>query len=62
MARAKMMSTEDIENLIEQKLLEMLGDPDSGLHLKKEFKFKLKQRLRKSSSNIPHEEVLKKFA
>jgi len=56
------MSIDDLEQLIEHKLLEILGDPDSGLQLKKEFKIKLKQRLRKPSKRISHEEVLKRFA
>ncbi len=62
MAKAKDMSVEDIEQLIEHKVLEMLGDPDSGLELKKEFKAKLEQRLKKPSKRIAHEEVLKRFA
>ncbi len=64
MAKAKIkdMSVDDLEQLIEHKLLEILGDPDSGLQLKKEFKIKLKQRLRKPSKRISHDEVLKRFA
>lgn len=62
MARAKTMTADDIEQLVEQKLLEIIGDPDSGLHLKKEFKVKLEQRLKKPSKRISHEEVLKRFA
>ena len=62
MARAKALTTDDIEQLIEQKLLEIIGDPDSGLHLKREFKAKLEQRLKKPSKRISHEEVLKRFA
>lgn len=64
MAKVKIkdMSIDDLEQLIEHKLLEILGDPDSGLQLKKEFKIKLKQRLRKPSKRISHEEVLKRFA
>ncbi len=62
MARAKAMTADDIEQLVEQKLLEMIGDPDSGLHLKKEFKTKLEQRLKKPSKRISHDEVLKRFA
>jgi len=60
--KIKDMSIDDLEQLIEHKLLEILGDPDSGLQLKKEFKIKLKQRLRKPSKRISHEEVLKRFA
>ncbi|MEW6108866.1 MAG: hypothetical protein AB1632_06845 [Nitrospirota bacterium] len=62
MPRAKAMTAEEIEQLVEQKLLEIIGDPDSGLHLKKEFKTKLEQRLKKPSKRIPHEEVMKRFA
>jgi hypothetical protein len=62
MERAKTMTADDIEQLVEQKLLEIIGDPDSGLHLKKEFKSKLEQRLKKPSKRISHEEVLKRFA
>lgn len=61
MARAKVMTANEIEQLIEQKLFEIIGDPDSGLHLKREFKAKLEQRLKKPSKRIPHEEVLKRF-
>lgn len=43
------MIIEELEQLIEQKLFEILGDPDSGLQLREEFKTKLEQRLRKSS-------------
>ena len=64
MAKVKIkdMSVDDLEQLIEHKLLEILGDPDSGLHLNKGFKRKLEQRLQKSSKRISHEEVLKRFA
>lgn len=62
MARAKAMTADDIEQLVEQKLLEIIGDIDSGLHLKKEFKAKLERRLKKPSKRISHEEVLKRFA
>ncbi len=62
MAKVKDISIEDIEQLIEHKVLEMLGDPDLGLQLKKEFKTKLEQRLKKPSKRISHREVLKRFA
>lgn len=62
MAKTKELSVEDIEHLIENKVLEMLGDPDSGLQLKKEFKAKLEQRLKKPSRRIPHEEAMRRFA
>lgn len=62
MAKAKAMTADDVEQLIEQKLLEIIGDPDSGLHLKKEFKASLQQRLKKPTKRISHEEVLRRFA
>ncbi len=62
MAKVKDMTVEDLEQLIEYKLIEILGDPDSGLQLKEKFKAKLEQRLKKPSMRTPHEEVLKRFA
>lgn len=62
MAKTKEISFEDIEHLIENKVLEMLGDPDSGLQLKKEFKARLEQRLKKPSRRILHEEAMRRFA
>ncbi len=64
MAKVKIkdMSVDDLEQLIEHKLLEILGDPDVGLQLKKGFKRKLEQRLKKASKRISHAEVLKRFA
>ncbi len=61
MPEAQYLSRDDLEYLIEQKILELLGDPDSGLELRNDFKKKLKDRLRKPSKKIPHEEVLKIF-
>ncbi|MDP3298293.1 MAG: hypothetical protein Q8N09_12040 [Thermodesulfovibrionia bacterium] len=62
MAKVKEMSVDDIEQIVEHKLLEIIGDPDSGLQLKKEFKSELQKRLKKSSRRTPHQEVLKRFA
>lgn len=62
MPRAKGMTVDEIEQIVEQKMLEIIGDPDSGLHLKKKFKRQLEQRLKKPSRKISHEEVLKRFA
>lgn len=39
------MTMDDLEQLIEYKLVEIFGNPDSGLELKKEFKAKLEERL-----------------
>jgi len=62
MAKMKDMTIEDLEHLIENKFLEIIGDPDSGLQLKRGFKTKLLKRLSISSKRISHQEVLKRFA
>jgi hypothetical protein len=62
MAQVKEMTIDELEQFIEQKLLEILGDPDSGLQLKPDFKKKLEIRLKKESKRIPHQEVMKRFA
>ncbi len=62
MPKVKDMSTDDLEHFIEQKLLEILGDPDSGLKLEEKFRKKLEERLRRPSKRVSHKEVLKKFA
>lgn len=60
-SKVKDLSMDDLEHLIEQKILEILGDPDSGLELRDEFKEKLRERLEKPSKRISHEEVLNRF-
>lgn len=62
MTKVKDMTVEDLEHFIENKLLEIVGDPDSGLQLREDFKAKLEQRLKKPSKRISHDEVLKRFA
>jgi len=61
MVKVKDLTIGDLEYLIEQKVLEILGDPDSGLELEDEFREELKERLESSSKRISHEEALKKF-
>jgi len=61
MAKVRDLTIDDLEYLIEQKVLEMLGDPDSGLELKDEFKEELRKRLENSSKRISHAEVIKRF-
>lgn len=61
MVKIKDLSIDDLEYLIEQKVLEILGDPDSGLELREEVKEELKNRFKSSSRRISHEEVLKRF-
>ena len=62
MAEVREMTIDELEDFIEQKLLEILGDPDSGLQLKPEFQKKLEIRFKKASKRIPHREVIKRFA
>lgn len=50
-----------LENLIEQKILEFLGDPDSGLELKKGFLNNLRKNMRKTQKLTSHADVLKKY-
>ena len=59
-AKVKDLTMEDLEYLIEQKILEVPGDPDYGLELKEEFKEKLKERLRSSSEKVSHKGVIRK--
>jgi hypothetical protein len=61
MIKVKDLTIDDLEYLIEKKVLEILGDPDSGLELKDEFKDKLRERLKKSLRRISHEEAIIRF-
>jgi len=55
------LTVDDLENLIEQKILEILGDPDTSLDLREEFKKELKARLAKRLKRTSHGEVMEKF-
>ena len=48
-------------NLVEQKILEFFGDPDSGLRLRKTFLDKLRKNMQKNQKLVLHEDVLKKY-
>ena len=61
MTSAKDLTLDDLEQFIEQKILEVLGDPDSGLELKEEFKQELAKRLKSRSRRIPHHKVAAKI-
>lgn len=61
MAKANRISVDELDELIERKVLEMIGDPDSGLRLRPEFKKKLEGRLKKPSKRVSHREVMKRF-
>ena len=58
----KDLTIDDLENLIEQKVMELLGDPDSGLELRQDLKEELSRRMKNRGMTISHQEVLKKFA
>jgi hypothetical protein len=61
MTNVKDLTIDELEYLIEQKIIELLGDPDSGLELKEEFKQELKRRLENPLRRIPHHEVVKRI-
>ena len=50
-----------LEPLIEQKILEFLGDPDENLKLRKSFLTKLKKRLSDKSKVISQVDILKRY-
>jgi hypothetical protein len=58
MVSIKDLTIDDLQYLIEQKVLEILGDPDAGLEMKNEFKEELRKRLKSPSRRTSHEEVL----
>jgi len=55
------LSLEDLDFMIEKKVLEILGDPDLGLELKREFREELKKRLAEKTHRVSHKEVMKQF-
>ena len=61
MTNVKDLTIDELEYLIEQKILELLGDPDSGIELKEEFREVLKGRLEKPKSRIPHHAVVSRI-
>jgi len=58
---ATVANKKNLENLVEQKILEFFGDPDSGLALKKSFLTMLNKRMRKTQKLTSHSAVLKKY-
>lgn len=50
-----------LEYLIEQKILEFFGDPDSGLSLKSAFVALLKRRARQNRRTVSHTAVMKQY-
>jgi hypothetical protein len=61
MSKVKDLTMDELEHLIEQKVLEFLGDPDAGLELRPEFKEELNRRLGSSCQKTSHLEVVKRF-
>jgi hypothetical protein len=59
MRNVKDLTIDEFEGLIEQKILEVPGEPDSGLEVKEESRRKLKSRLGNPSRKLPHNEVMK---
>ncbi len=51
----------ELEHLIEQKILEFLGDPDSGLKLKKSFVSEMRKRMNKKQTLVPNFVVAKRY-
>lgn len=50
-----------IENIVEQKILEFLGDPDAGLELKKSLVTELKKRMKNKQKLTPMSVVMRKY-
>ena len=61
MSKNTAIAREDLENMIESKILEILGDPDAGLELTDEFKARLHERQNRVSPIVSHNEVLKEL-
>ena len=50
-----------LDNLIEQKILEFLGDPDSGLSLNRNLLVTLRRNSQRKQKLTSHSSVLKKY-
>ncbi len=50
-----------VEEVVNRKLQELLGDPDYGLKLREEFQEKLDLILKKERKTIPEKEVARKY-
>ncbi len=50
-----------IEHIVEQKLLEFLGDPDANRELKKSFAATLRKRLKIDQKFVPMATVARKY-
>ena len=61
MENISQLTIDDLKNLIEQKIIEVLGDPDISLNLREDFKKELKDRLKRKVKRFSHQEVVKRF-
>ena len=61
MENISQLTIDDLKNLIEQKIIEVLGDPDISLNLREDFKKELKDRLKRKVKRFSHQEVIKRF-
>ena len=61
MENISQLTIDDLKNLIEQKIIEVLGDPDISLNLREDFKKELKDRLKRKVKQFSHQEVIKRF-
>jgi len=61
MKDVKDLTIDELEHLIEEKILEIIGDPDFGLELREDFKQELRRRLASPSRRISHDEVLRQI-
>ncbi|MEO0127237.1 MAG: hypothetical protein ABIL44_05760 [candidate division WOR-3 bacterium] len=64
MSRTSVLNKNVIEKLnqmIEQKIFEILGDPDYGLELRDDFKAEIIRRLKRRKKHLSHREVVKRF-
>jgi len=50
-----------IEEIVEHKLLELLGDPDSGLKLRSEIRKRLEKSLKSKGKRISAKQVAKEL-
>ena len=61
MKSVKDLTIDELEHLIEEKILEVLGDPDFGLALREDFSEELRRRLENPSRTISHDEVVRRI-
>lgn len=53
--------TKQIGAIVEQKILELLGDPDERLQIKRNFVLKLQRRMKEKHKTVPLSAVMKKY-